>query len=137
MVLNQTSRINTVTIALISLQLLLLSSIFISPVFGFGLFDNNSNYKSITRTIKSTSDIQQHQKQKLKNTSNHHDNDKHDHEKNNNDHDNNNIKLSSTSSQSSSSAPSTPRLGISTSDLTPSLAEDMGLPKKSKGAVVQ
>lgn len=33
--------------------------------------------------------------------------------------------------------PSTPRLGISTSDLTPSLAEDMGLPIKSKGAAVQ
>ena len=32
---------------------------------------------------------------------------------------------------------STPRLGISTSDLSPSLAEDMGLPIKSKGAAVQ
>ncbi|MGC2570663.1 MAG: PDZ domain-containing protein, partial [Candidatus Nitrosopolaris sp.] len=31
----------------------------------------------------------------------------------------------------------TPRLGISTFDLTPSLAEDMGLPMKSKGAAVQ
>ena len=32
---------------------------------------------------------------------------------------------------------STPRLGISTSDLSPSLAEDMRLPIKSKGAAVQ
>jgi hypothetical protein len=61
-------------------------------------------------------------------------NDKHKNAKNNSDH-NNNVKLSS--SQPSSSIPSAPRLGISTSDLTPSLAEDMGLPKKTKGAAVQ
>ena len=58
-------------------------------------------------------------------------------ERNNNDH--NNIKLQSSSSQpsSSSSISPAPRLGISTSDLTASLAEDMGLPKKTKEAVVQ
>jgi hypothetical protein len=67
------------------------------------------------------------------NSSDHHNNNKHKNEKNNSDH--NNIKLSS--SQPSSSIPPTPRLGISTSDLIPSLAEDMGLPKKTKGAVVQ
>jgi PDZ domain len=73
--------------------------------------------------------------QEQKNSSNHHhNNDKHKNEKNNSDH-SNNIKLSS--SQPSSSTPPTPRLGISTSDLTPGLAEDMGLPKKTKGAVVQ
>ena len=57
-VLNQTSRIYTITIALISLQLLLLASIFISSVYGLGLFDNNNNNKSITRTIKSTSETE-------------------------------------------------------------------------------
>jgi hypothetical protein len=67
------------------------------------------------------------------NSSDHHNNNKHKNEKNNSDH--NNIKLSS--SQPSSSIPPTPRLRISTSDLIPSLAEDMGLPKKTKGAVVQ
>jgi PDZ domain len=73
--------------------------------------------------------------QEQKNSSNHHhNNDKHKNEKNNSDH-SNNIKLSA--SQPSSSTPPTPRLGISTSDLTPGLAEDMGLPKKTKGAVVQ
>jgi serine protease Do len=71
----------------------------------------------------------QEEQQNLKNSSNHHKNDK-----NNSDH--NKIKLSP-SSQPSYSIPSTPRLGISTSDLTPSLAEDIGLPIKSKGAAVQ
>ncbi|MDQ3868388.1 MAG: PDZ domain-containing protein, partial [Thermoproteota archaeon] len=71
--------------------------------------------------------------QEQQNSSDHHNNNKHKNEKNNSDH--NNIKLSS--SQPSSSIPPTPRLGISTSDLIPSLAEDMGLPKKTKGAVVQ
>jgi PDZ domain len=66
------------------------------------------------------------------NGNHHHNDDKHKNEKNNGDH---NTKLSS--SQPSSSIPPTPRLGISTSDLTPSVAEDMGLPKKTKGAVVQ
>jgi hypothetical protein len=71
--------------------------------------------------------------QEQQNSSDYHNNDKHKNEKNNSDH--NNIKLSS--SQPSSSIPPTPRLGISTSDLIPSLAEDMGLPKKTKGAMVQ
>ena len=50
--------------------------------------------------------------------------------------DHNKIK-SSPSSQLPSSIPSTPRLGIRSFDLTPSIAEDMKLPIKSKGAVVQ
>ncbi|MFL6327802.1 MAG: PDZ domain-containing protein [Nitrososphaeraceae archaeon] len=74
------------------------------------------------------------QEQQQNSSNHHHNNDKHKNEKNNSDH-NNNVKLSS--SQPSSSIPSAPRLGISTSDLTPSLAEDMGLPKKTKGAAVQ
>jgi hypothetical protein len=74
------------------------------------------------------------QEQQQNSSNHHHNNDKHKNEKNNSDH-NNNVKLSS--SQPSSSIPPTPRLGISTSDLTPSLAEDMGLPKKTKGAAVQ
>jgi PDZ domain len=73
------------------------------------------------------------QQEQQQNSRNHHNNNKNNNEKNNGD-DNNNL-LSS--SQPSSSIPPTPRLGISTSDLTPSLAEDMGLPKKAKGAVVQ
>jgi hypothetical protein len=74
------------------------------------------------------------QQEPQQNNGNHHqNNDKHRNEQNNGDH---NTKLSS-SSQPSSSIPPTPRLGISTSDLNPSLAEDMGLPKKTKGAVVQ
>jgi C-terminal processing protease CtpA/Prc len=55
-----------------------------------------------------------------------HHSDKADHAKSNDDH--NNI-------ISSSSPP--PRLGISTFDLTPDVAEEMGLPIKYKGAVVQ
>ncbi len=74
------------------------------------------------------------QEQEQNSSNHHHNNDKHKNEKNNSDH-NNNVKLSS--SQPSSSIPPNPRLGISTSDLTPSLAEDMGLPKKTKGAAVQ
>jgi PDZ domain len=74
------------------------------------------------------------QEQQQNSSNHHHNNDKHKNEKNNSDH-NNNVK--SSSSQPSSSIPPTPRLGISTSDLTPSLAEDMGLPKKTKGAAVQ
>ncbi len=74
------------------------------------------------------------QEQQQNGSNHHHNNDKHKNEKNNSDH-SNKIKLSS--SQPSSSTPPTSRLGISTSDLTPSLAEDMGLPKKTKGAVVQ
>jgi hypothetical protein len=70
------------------------------------------------------------QQEPQQNNGNHHqNNDKHKNEQNNSDH---NTKLSS-----SSSIPPTPRLGISTSDLNPSLAEEMGLPKKTKGAVVQ
>jgi hypothetical protein len=56
----------------------------------------------------------------------HQNSDKADHAKSNDDH--NNI-------ISSSSPP--PRLGISTFDLTPDVAEEMGLPIKYKGAVVQ
>ena len=106
--------------------------------------ENSSNEYGVYNPSSIPSSVQQqHRQQNLKNTSNHHNNDKHESEKNNsyhnnNNNNNNNIKLSSSSSsQSSSSTPSTPRLGISTSDLTPSLAEDMVLPKKSKGAVVQ
>jgi PDZ domain len=88
------------------------------------------NPPSIAPTIQ-----QQEQHQNVKNGSKQYNDEKNENEKNNGDH--NNIKLSSPSSQPSSSIPPTPRLGISTSDLTPSLAEDMGLPKKTKGAVVQ
>jgi hypothetical protein len=72
-----------------------------------------------------TLSIQQEQQQSLKNN-NHHNSDRADHRKSDNDH--NNI-------MSSSSTP--PRLGISTFDLTPDVAEEMGLPIKYKGAVVQ
>jgi hypothetical protein len=80
---------------------------------------------------------QQEQQQNPKSSSNHHNNDKHKDEENKGAHNNNIKSSSSSSSQPSSSIPTTPRLGIGTSDLTRSLAEDMGLPKKSKGAVVQ
>jgi PDZ domain len=76
----------------------------------------------------------QEQQQNPKNSGNHHNNDKHKAEENNGAHNNNNIK---SSSGPSFSIPTTPRLGIGTSDLSRNLAEDMGLPKKSKGAVVQ
>jgi hypothetical protein len=100
--------------------------------------ENSSNAYGLYNpsSIPSTIQQQQQQQQNQENNSNHHNNDKHKNEKNNDDH-KNNIKLSSPSSHPSPSTPSTPRLGISTFDLTPSLAEDMGLPKKSKGAVVQ
>jgi hypothetical protein len=93
--------------------------------------ENSSNAYGLYKLPPISATKQQEQQ----NSSNHHNNDRHKNEKNNGDH--NNIKLSSPSSQPSSSIPPTPRLGISTSDLTPSLAEDMGLPKKTKGAVVQ
>ena len=54
MALIQTSGINTITITLISLQFLLLASIFNAPVFGIGLSDINNN-KTMNRTIKSMS----------------------------------------------------------------------------------
>ena len=95
--------------------------------------ENSSNAYGLYNPPPIPSTKQQEQQQNLNNSTNHYNNDKHKDEKNNSDH--NNIK--SSSSQLSSSIPPTPRLGISTSDLTPSLAEDMGLPKKSKGAVVQ
>ena len=63
----------------------------------------------------------QEQQQNLKNSGNNH---------HNNDENNNTQK-------SSPSIPRTPRLGIGTFDLTPSIAEDMRLPMKYKGAVVQ
>ncbi|MFL6356086.1 MAG: hypothetical protein ACJ71C_05960, partial [Nitrososphaeraceae archaeon] len=55
MVLIQTSKIKTITITLISLQFLLLASIFIIPVFGNGLSDYNNNNKSINENVKSLS----------------------------------------------------------------------------------
>ncbi|MFL6379380.1 MAG: S1C family serine protease [Nitrososphaeraceae archaeon] len=95
--------------------------------------ENNSNPYGLYNpsSFSPTTQLHNKQEQDLKNSNNHHNNDKHNNKKSNSDH-NNNTKLSS-----SSSIPSAPRLGISTSDLNPSLAEDMGLPKKSKGAVVQ
>jgi PDZ domain len=95
--------------------------------------ENNSNSYELYNpsSISPTTQLHNKQEQDLKNSNNHHNNDKHNNKKSNSDH-NNNTKLSS-----SSSIPSAPRLGISTSDLNPSLAEDMGLSKKSKGAVVQ
>jgi len=90
--------------------------------------ENNSNAYGLY-TPPSISPKQEEEHQNLKNSSNRDKNDE-----NNSDH--NKIK-SSPSSQLPSSNPSTPRLGISTFDLTPSIAEDMKLPIKSKGAVVQ
>ncbi len=52
MVLLQTSRINNIIITLISLQFLLLASVFIAPVFGLSDINNN---KSVNRTLNSTS----------------------------------------------------------------------------------
>ena len=95
--------------------------------------ENSSNAYGLYNPPPPISPTKQ-QEQQQNSTNHHHNNDKHKNEKNNSDH-NNNVKLSS--SQPSSSIPSAPRLGISTSDLTPSLAEDMGLPKKTKGAAVQ
>ena len=105
---------------------------FVSMMEKLQLKDENS---SNTYGLYNQSPISptKHQEQQ-QNSNNHHNNEKHKNEKNNSDH-NDNIK--SSSSQTSSSIPPTPRLGISISDLTPSLAEDMGLPKKTKGAVVQ
>src|SRR5919199_596370 len=100
---------------------------FVSMMEKLQLKDENSS--STYGLYNPPSTKQQEQQQ---NSHNHHNNDKHNNEKNDRDHNN---KLSS--SQTSSSIPSTPRLGVSTSDLTPSLAEDMGLPKKAKGAVIQ
>jgi hypothetical protein len=95
--------------------------------------ENSSNAYGLYNPPPPISPTKQ-QEQQQNSTNHHHNNDKHKNEKNNSDHINN-VKLSS--SQPSSSIPSAPRLGISTSDLTPSLAEDMGLPKKTKGAAVQ
>ena len=100
---------------------------FVSMMEKLQLKDENS---SNTYGLYSPPSTKQQEQQQ--NSHNHHNNDKHNNEKNDRDHNN---KLSS--SQTSSSIPSTPRLGVSTSDLTPSLAEDMGLPKKAKGAVIQ
>ena len=56
MALIQTSSVKTITISLISLQFLLLSSIFIAPVFGNGLpSDYNNNEKSVNENVKSLS----------------------------------------------------------------------------------
>jgi len=83
---------------------------------------SSSRYGIYNQSIPPT--IQQEQQQILKNHG-HHNNDKSKNGKSNGDQ----------KSIMSSSTPSTPRLGISTFDLTPSLAEDMGLPKNYKGAV--
>jgi C-terminal processing protease CtpA/Prc len=85
---------------------------------------SSSRYGIYNQSIPPT--IQQEQQQILKNHG-HHNNDKSNNGKSNGDQ----------KSIMSSSTPSTPRLGISTFDLTPSVAEDMKLPIKSKGAVVQ
>ena len=86
------------------------------------------------------SDIQQEQEQQqnLKNSgNNHHNNDEHNNKNENgkNTSDHNESSSLSSSQQSSPSIPHTPRLGIGTFDLTPSIAEDMRLPIKYKGAV--
>ena len=93
------------------------------------LKDENSSNAYGLYTPPPISPKLEEEQQNLKNSSNQDKNDE-----NNSDH--NKIK-SVPSSQLSSSIPSTPRLGISTFDLTPSIAEDMKLPIKSKGAVVQ
>ena len=89
---------------------------------------------------QSISDIQQEQEQQqnLKNSGNNHHNNEHNN-KNENGKNTDHNKSSSLSSpqQSSPSIPHTPRLGIGTFDLTPSIAEDMMLPMKYKGAVGQ
>jgi PDZ domain len=99
--------------------------------------ENSSNAYGLYNPSYVPPTTQQDQQQNLKDSSNHHNNDRHKNEKNNSDNNNNNNNNNNNIKLSSSSVPSTPRLGISTSDFAPSLAEDMGLPKKSKGAVVQ
>jgi len=100
--------------------------------------ENSSNSYGLYNPPSSSPTTQPHdqQVQNLKNSNNHHNNNDNHNDVKNNEHHNNNIQLSS-SSRPSSSNPSTPKLGIGTSDLNPSLAEDMGLPKKTKGAMVQ
>jgi hypothetical protein len=97
---------------------------------GYGIYNN----------FLSTFSTQQEQQQSLDNNSHHH------HHNNSHHHHNNNYKSNNRKSKgdhssimptSSSSSPLTPRLGISAFDLIPALAEDMGLPKNYKGAVVQ
>src|SRR5689334_20662177 len=90
--------------------------------------ENNRNAYGLY-TPPSISPKQEEEHQNLKNSNNRDKNDE-------NISDHNKIK-SSPSSQLPSSIPSTPRLGISTFDLTPSIAEDTKLPIKSRGAVVQ
>jgi hypothetical protein len=50
----QTSRIKKITVSLVSLQLLLLVSIFISPVLGNGLSDNNNSVKENVKSLSET-----------------------------------------------------------------------------------
>jgi hypothetical protein len=107
---------------------------FVSMMEKLQLKDENSSSNAYGMYNLPPISTTKQQEQQQNSSNHHHNNDKHKNEKNNSDH-SNNIKLSS--SQPSSSTPPTPRLGISTSDLTPGLAEDMGLPKKTKGAVVQ
>jgi hypothetical protein len=52
----QTSRIKKITVSLVSLQLLLLVSIFISPVLGNGLSADNNN--SVKENVKSLSETE-------------------------------------------------------------------------------
>jgi hypothetical protein len=104
--------------------------------------ENSSNSYALYNplSISPTTKPHHQQEQNLTNGNNHNNNNNNNNKHNdlkNNEHHNNNIQLSSSSLRPSSSNPSTPKLGISTSDLNPSLAEDMGLPKKTKGAVVQ
>ena len=107
---------------------------FVSMMEKLQLKDENSSSNAYGMYNLPPISTTKQQEQQQNSSNHHHNNDKHKNEKNNSDH-SNNIKLSS--SQPSSSTPPTPILGIRTSDLTPSLAEDMGLLKKTKGAVVQ
>jgi hypothetical protein len=110
---------------------------FVSMMEKLQIKDENSSYAYGLYNTQSISPTIQHEQEQQQNrnnsSSNHQNNDKNKNEKNTSDH--NNIK--SSSSQPPAPIPYTPRLGISAFDLTPSIAEDMGLPVKYKGAVVQ
>ena len=59
MELIQTSRIKTITKTLVSLQFLLLASIYIAPVLGNGLSNNNNkNNKIMNGNVKSLSETE-------------------------------------------------------------------------------
>jgi hypothetical protein len=103
---------------------------------GYGLYTSQSGISSHIQQE------QQHQQNTMNNRNSHHNseksNNKNENGKNNSDR---NDKLSPSSLTSpkrlSPLISNTPRLGVGAIDLTPSLAEDMRLPMKSKGAVVQ